>query len=124
MVHPCNLTLRVMLYRLHLQHRSPRNFQLDLFAPDDGHFEYHAVATNLPLGLPALLAFIDGRGAQEKTIAELKGEFGLDMVPTSTKRPTAPGSRLAFSPYRGVARSFQLDTLAERKPRSRKRILL
>jgi DDE family transposase len=33
-----HLRLRVMLYRRHVQHRSPRNFQLDLFTPDDGHF--------------------------------------------------------------------------------------
>ncbi len=42
----------------------------------------HAVATNLTLSLPALFAFIAGRGAQEKTLAELKGEFALDVVPT------------------------------------------
>jgi hypothetical protein len=47
-----------MLYRRHVQHRSPHNFQL--FTPDDGHFEYHAVATNLSLSLPALFAFIAG----------------------------------------------------------------
>src|SRR5438034_820184 len=76
------LRLRVMIYRKHVQHESPKNFQLDLFTPDDGHFEYYAVATNLPLSLPALYAFIGGRGAQEKTIAELKGEFALDVVPT------------------------------------------
>src|SRR5262245_60773254 len=29
-----------------------------------------------------LLGRLCGRGAQEKTIAELKGEFGLDVVPT------------------------------------------
>jgi hypothetical protein len=52
------LRLRVMLYRKHVQHESPKNFQLDLFTPDDGHFEYYAVATNLSLSLPALYAFI------------------------------------------------------------------
>src|SRR3989475_10323317 len=39
-----NLRLRVMIYRKHVQHESPKNFQLDLFTPDDGHFEYYAVA--------------------------------------------------------------------------------
>src|SRR5258707_231503 len=72
---PLGLSLRVMIYRKHVAHESPKNFQLDLFTPDDGHFEYSAVATNLSLDLPALYAFICGRGAQEKTIAELKGEF-------------------------------------------------
>jgi hypothetical protein len=77
-----NLKVRMMLYRKHVAHESPKNFQLDLFTPDDGHFEYAAVATNLPLDLPALYAFICGRGAQEKTIAELKDEFALDVIPT------------------------------------------
>ena len=77
-----DLRLRVVLYRKHVHHQTRRNFQLDLFTPDDGHYEYSAVATNLPLGLPALWAFACGRGAQEKTFAELKGEFALDVVPT------------------------------------------
>jgi Transposase DDE domain group 1 len=57
-----DLRLRVMIYRKHVRHESPKNFQLDLFTPDDGHFEYYAVATNMPLSLPALYAFIGGRG--------------------------------------------------------------
>jgi hypothetical protein len=77
-----DLRLRVVLYRKHVHHETRRNFQLDLFTPDDGHYEYSAVATNLPLGLAALWAFACGRGAQEKTFAELKGEFALDVVPT------------------------------------------
>src|SRR5206468_2238697 len=40
---PWNLRLRVMIYRKHVQPESPKNFQLDLFTPDDGHFEYYAV---------------------------------------------------------------------------------
>ena len=35
-----DLHLRVMIYRKHVDHESPKNFQLDLFTPDDGHFEY------------------------------------------------------------------------------------
>jgi hypothetical protein len=62
-----------MIYRTHVGHASPRNFQLDLFTPDDGHFEYAAVATNLALDLPVLCAFICGRGAQEKTPSPLGG---------------------------------------------------
>ena len=79
---PWDLTLRVVVYRKPVGHETRKNFQLDLFTPDDGHYEYSAVATNLPLGLPALWAFACGRGAPEKTFAELKGEFALDVVPT------------------------------------------
>jgi hypothetical protein len=79
-------------------HATSKNFQLDLVTPDDGHFEYYAVATNMTLGLPALFAFVCGRGAQEKTLAELNGEFGLDVVPPITTAPTAPGNSSACSP--------------------------
>ena len=115
-----NLHLRVMIYRTHVDHESPRNFQLDLFTPDDGHYEYAAVATNLTLDLPALYAFICGRGAQEKTIAELKGEFALDVVPTRHYGANSAWQQLSVLAY-NLARSFQLDTLATPKPRSRKR---
>jgi hypothetical protein len=43
------LQLRVVVYRKRIHHPSPRNYQLDLFSPDDGYFEYSAVATNLTL---------------------------------------------------------------------------
>jgi hypothetical protein len=114
------LRLRVMIYRKHVAHESPKNFQLDLFTPDDGHFEYAAVATNLPLDLPALYAFICGRGAQEKTLAELKGEFALDVVPTRHYGANSAWQQLSVLAH-NLIRSFQLDTLAQPKPRSRKR---
>ncbi len=115
-----NLRLRVMIYRKHVGHESPKNFQLDLFTPDDGHFEYAAVATNMALDLPALYAFICGRGAQEKTLAELKGEFALDVVPTRHYGANSAWQQLSVLAH-NLIRSFQLDTLAEPKPRSRKR---
>ena len=46
-----DLRLRVVLYRKHVAHQTRKNFQLDLFTPNDGHYQYSAVATNLPLGL-------------------------------------------------------------------------
>ena len=104
----------------HVHHETRRNFQLDLFTPDDGHYEYSAVATNLPLGLPALWAFACGRGAQEKTFAELKGEFALDVVPTKHYAANSAWQQLSILAH-NLIRSFQLETLAEPKPRSRKR---
>src|SRR5215468_2946940 len=114
------LRLRVMIYRKHVRHESPKNFQLDLFTPDDGHFEYGAIATNLALDLPALYAFACGRGAQEKTLAELKSEFALDVVPTNHYGANSAWQQLSVLAY-NLARNFQLDTLATPKPRSRKR---
>jgi hypothetical protein len=114
------LDLRVMIYRKHVRHESRKNFQLDLFTPDDGHFEYYAVATNMPIGLPALFAFVCGRGAQEKTLAELKGEFALDVVPTNHYGANSAWQQLSVLAH-NLIRSFQLDTGAEPKRRSRKR---
>jgi len=105
---------------LHVDHESPKHFQLDLFTPDDGHFEYSAVATNLTLALPALYAFICGRGAQEKTVAELKGEFALDVIPTRHYGANSAWQQLSILAH-NLIRSFQLDTIAVPKPRSRKR---
>ena len=115
-----DLRLRVVLYRKHVGHETRKNFQLDLFTPDDGHFEYSAVATNLPLGLAALWAFACGRGAQEKTFAELKGEFALDVVPTKHYAANSAWQQLSILAH-NLIRTFQLDTLATPKPRSRKR---
>jgi DDE family transposase len=114
------LHLRVLIYRKHVRHQSSKNFQLALFTPDDGHFESYAVATNMALALPALYAFIGGRGAQEKTIAELKGEFALDVVPTRHYGANSAWQQLSVLAH-NVARSFQLDTIAAPRRRSRKR---
>jgi hypothetical protein len=114
------IAVRVMIYRKHVRHASRKNFQLDLFTPDDGHFEYYAVATNMPLALSALFAFVCGRGAQEKTIAELKGEFALDVVPTNHYGANSAWQQLSVLAH-NLIRSFQLDTGAQPKRRSRKR---
>lgn len=92
-----DLPLSVRIYRKHVRHERAKNFQLDLFSPDDGHFEYYAVATNIALSLPALYAFIAGRGAQEKPFAELKGKFALDITEGPLYAPrTCPRVRNYF----------------------------
>ncbi len=117
---PWALTLRVVLYRKRVAHETRKNFQLDLFSPDDGHFEYSAVTTNKVLTPAALWAFMAGRGAQEKTLAELKGEFALDVVPTNHYGANSAWQQLSVLAH-NLLRSFQLQTLAVPKPRSRKR---
>ena len=87
-----------MIYRKHVDHDSPKNFQLDLFTPDDGHFEYSAGATTLTLDLPALYAFICA-AAPRRTPSPISRASSLS---TSSRRatvvPTAPGSNSASSP--------------------------
>jgi Transposase DDE domain group 1 len=115
------LAVRVVVYRKRVHHRSPKNYQLDLFSPDDGYFEYSALATNLTLSPRALWYFAAGRGAQEKTIAELKGEFALDTVPTNHYGANSAWLQLCILAH-NLMRSFQLHlSLATLKPLSRKR---
>lgn len=115
------LELRVVVYRKRVHHPSPKNYQLDLFSPDDGYFEYSAVATNLTLTPRALWYFAAGRGAQEKTFAELKGEFALDVVPTNHYGANSAWLQLCILAH-NLMRSFQLhSTLATPKPPSWKR---
>jgi hypothetical protein len=110
-----------VVYRKRVHHPSPKNYQLDLFSPDDGYFEYSAVATNLTLTPQAVWSFAAGRGAQEKTFAELKGEFALDVVPTNHYAANSAWLQLSILAH-NLMRSFQLhSTLALPKPRSPKR---
>jgi len=76
------LSVRVVVYRKHVSHRTKKNFQLDLFHPDDGHFEYSAVATNKRVRLRTLWDFMAGRGGHEKTLGELKQHLAFDTIPT------------------------------------------
>jgi hypothetical protein len=116
-------TLRVVVYRKPVHHETKKNYQLDLFDPDDGYFEYSAVSTNLTLNAGALWDFMSGRGAQEKTFAELKGEWALDAVPTHHYGANSAWQQICVLGH-NLLRSFQLQTLATPKPRSRKRTSL
>ena len=58
--------------------------------------------------------------SHKKTLAELKGDFALDVVPTAHYGANSAWQPLSVLAY-NLARSFQLDTLATPKPRSRKR---
>lgn len=116
-------TLRVVVYRKPVHHATKKNYQLDLFDPDDGYFEYSAVSTNLTLNAGALWDFMAGRGAQEKTFAELKGEWALDAVPTRHYGANSAWQQISVLGH-NLLRNFQLQTLATPKPRSRKRTYL
>lgn len=115
-----DLELRVLIYRKRVAHQTRKNFQLDLFSPDDGHYEYSAITTNKALGGAALWHFAAGRGAQEKTIAELKGEFALDAVPSRDYGANSAWQQLCILAH-NILKGFQLDTIAETKPRTAKR---
>jgi hypothetical protein len=113
-------TLRVVIYRKVVHHKSRKNYQLDLFDPDDGYFEYSAVTTNMALSAAALWDFMAGRGAQEKTFAELKGEWAFDVVPTHHYAANSAWQQISILGH-NLLRNFQIQTTATQKPRTRKR---
>jgi hypothetical protein len=111
---------RIVVYRTHVQHETAKNFQLDLFDPSDGHYEYSAVVTNKALGGPALWAFMCGRGVHEKVYGELKSGVAFACVPTMQYAANSAWQLLSVLAF-NLSRSFQLATTARRRAASRKR---
>ena len=61
------------------------NYQLDLFSPNTGIYEYSAVVTDTKTWNPKeLLLFVSGRSGKENSIGELKSHFAFDHIPTNT----------------------------------------
>jgi hypothetical protein len=112
--------LRVVVYRTRVQHVTAKNFQLDLFDPDDGHYEYSAVTTNKTLGGAALWAFMCGRGTHEQVYGELKHGFAFGCVPTMRYAANSAWQILSILAF-NLVRGFQLATTAPRRPATRKR---
>ena len=113
-----HLRLRVVLYRKHVNHETRRNFQLDLFTPDDGHYEYSAVATNLPLELSRCGPSPAGVGRRRRPSPNSRAS-SPHVVPTKHYAANSAWQQLSILAH-NLIRSFQLETLAEPKPRSRK----
>ena len=86
-------TLNIAIFRKRVMHQTRKNYQLDLFDPDDGTFEYSAVATNLPFKLRALWRFMAGRGAHEKAIGELKTGQADGMLTQNRRERLGEGRR-------------------------------
>jgi hypothetical protein len=115
-----NLSLRVAVYRKHASHRTRKNFQLDLFDPNDGHYEYSSVATNKRCGLRALWDFMAGRGGHEKTLCELKQHLAFDTIPTRDWDANSTWQLISALTH-NVFRQFQIGTTAAARKNGRKR---
>jgi hypothetical protein len=114
------LTLRVAVYRKHVSHRSRKNFQLDLFDPSNGHYEYSAIATNKRVGLRELWAFMAGRGGHEKTLCELKQHLAFDTIPTRDWDANSTWLLISALAH-NIFRQFQITTTAAPRANGRKR---
>ncbi len=117
---PWDRTLRVVIYRKKVHHHALKNYQLDLFDPSDGHFEYSAIATNKTLSGKNLWAFLNGRGCHERAFAELKNGFAFDTVPTAHYGANSAWQVLSVMAF-NLMKSFQVATGAAARGRSRKR---
>jgi hypothetical protein len=81
----------VTIYRKKVCHRTAKNYQLDLFDPNDGYYEYSAVASPLGLTVRNLWHFRGGRGNHEKTIGQLKAASRFTPYrPTHGEPPVLP----------------------------------
>jgi hypothetical protein len=113
----------VAIYRKHVHHRATKNYQLDLFDPNDGHYEYSAVTSNLDLTLANLWRFACGRGNHEKTIAQLKTGLAFHTVPTMSYAANSAWQHLVVLTH-NLLTNFQIETGAVRRTASRKRTVL
>jgi hypothetical protein len=113
---PWKAYLRIAIYRKRVYHRSAKNYQLDLFAPDDGYYEYSAIASNLDLAAPRLWHFMCGRGAHEKAIGELKSSLAFATIPTQHYGANSAWQQLVALAH-NLLTNFQIDSGAARRAR-------
>jgi len=113
----------VAIYRKKVSHQATKNYQLDLFDPNDGHYEYSAVTSNLGLTVRNLWWFACGRGNHEKTIAQLTTGLAFHTVPTMAYAANSAWQQLVVLTH-NLLTNFQIDTGAGRRAPSRKRTVL
>ncbi len=117
------MDLRVVIYRKKVHHKSRKNYQLDLFNPDDGHWEYSAVTTNRSLGGKRLWHFMCGRGLHEKVIGQLKTDLAFDTVPTNHYGANSAWQQIVALAHNLLV-NFQIETAESRRNRSWKNTAL
>lgn len=103
------LKLDLLFYREKISDTPKKGHQLDLFSPDDGVYEYYVLLTNKTLGAENVLEFFNGRCSMEHQIAEIKGEFAFDVVPTRHYQGNSAHQQTSILAY-NLVRNFQIDT--------------
>lgn len=114
-------TERVVVFRKRISGQPAKAFQLDLFQPDDGFYEYSMVATNKSCHEATLWAFMAGRGGHENTLGELKDGLALASVVTQDWDANSAWQILNALAH-NLVRDFQLHAgIATTKKNTRKR---
>jgi Transposase DDE domain group 1 len=108
--------VEMTFFREKISEKPPKNYQLDLFTPDDGTYEYSVICSNKKLNPASLLKFYNGRCSMEHHIAEIKGEFAFDSIPTQHYQGNSAYQQISTLAY-NLVRNFQIDTdlTSERK---------
>lgn len=104
---------------------SKKPYQLKLFSPNNGVYQYSAIVTHTKDWEPEdLLSFVSGRSAQENSISELKTSFAFDHIPTNTYQANSAYMQLSQMAY-NLATSMQHSMgLARKRLPNKKRTRL
>ncbi len=108
-IHKWKRSERIVVFRKRISGKPARHFQLDLFQPDDGYYEYSMVVTNKTESEPTIWEFMAGRGAHEKTLAELKQNVAFGSVVTDDWDANSTWQLLSALTH-NLMRHYQLKT--------------
>jgi hypothetical protein len=109
-IEPWDLELEMTFYREKLSDKSKKWHQLDFFTPDDGTYEHSVILSNKIGAAGNILAFYNGRANMEHDIAEIKGEFGFDVIPCRDYQGNGAHQQISTLAY-NLVRNFQIDIL-------------
>jgi hypothetical protein len=104
------LEVEMTFYREKLSDKPKKGHQLDFFTPDDGVYEHSVILSNKDILAENLLDFYNGRANMEHDIAEIKGEFGFDVIPCRDYQGNGAHQQISTLAY-NLVRNFQLDVL-------------
>ncbi len=98
-----------------------KNYQLDLFSPNNGIYEYSAVVTDTKVwGSRDLLMFVSGRSAQENSVSELKTSFAFDHIPTNTYQANSAYLQMSQMAYNFATSMQHSMGLAQKRKTNKK----
>ena len=72
---------RFLFIRKRVKRQQKGPLQLELFVPHEEGYDFKVIVTNKRVGAKHVVAFHEGRGAQEGIFAELKSHCHMDYVP-------------------------------------------
>src|SRR5258708_16263760 len=102
-------------YREKLSDKPKKDHQLDFFTPDDGVYEHSVIVSNKAVSAVTLLDFYNGRANMEHDIAEIKGEFGFDVIPCRDYHGNGTHQQISPLPY-NLLHNFHFAPLSPHQP--------